>query len=153
MFEPSVETLRLEQFVRELPEGAFVAYDDIAQATSIQMDVRGKYLLRTACKRAERYYRCDPGTGIELDCPENTMGIVTGKTKRVSRALHRTYLVSTTLSERYLPRLQDSARQQLTALTSLLGAVQAMSRGLSRIYSSRPQALPPPKPQLPEVLP
>lgn len=140
-FEPSKEMLQIKAILENAPPGAYLSYDDIEKGSKVPMDLRGKSLLRSACRSLKLAYRCDRGSGIELEAPGNAMSIVTTQVKRVDNGLKRTGKVSRRLQDRYLEQMSDEDRPRLTAVVSLLGAISAVAGGLKRLYSEKPEAL------------
>lgn len=141
MFEPSKETLELQSLLEKAPDHAYLTYDDISKASGIAMDTRGKQLLRTAVKRCDRAYRVDRGVGIELDGPKNTMNIVSSRLTRISSAIKKGHNTTQLMMARNMERMDQPHRDRLTASASLLGAIMAVSTGLKRLYSSKPEQL------------
>lgn len=140
-FEPSEEMLKIKTVLESAPIGSYIAYSDLEAKTGVRMDTRGKSLMRSACRSLKISYRCARGDGIELEGPENAMGIVTSNMKRVDNGIKKTTKVSTRLQLRHASEMKDEDRNRLTAAVSLFGAIRAMASGLSKIYSDKPEAL------------
>lgn len=133
-FEPSKEMLAIKVFISSLPHGAYVSYEDVQKATKVPMDNRGKGFLRSACHSLGVQYRCDRGTGIELESPENSMHIITSTVKRVSNSVKIAHKSSSNLLLHHLENMNQEDRNRATAVVSLLGATMAFSKGLEQAY-------------------
>lgn len=133
-FEPSKEMLAVKGFISSLPYGAYVSYADIAEATAVPMDTRGKAYLRSACRSLGVEYRCDRGSGIEIESPENSMHIITSRVKRVSSSVKRANKSSTALFQAHAVNMSQEDRNRAAAVVSLLGATMAFSKGLEQVY-------------------
>jgi hypothetical protein len=137
MFEPSKELAMLKGFFEAIPKGAYLTYVEIADKSGVEMDARGKQVLRSALHSLRREYRCDRGVGIELESEKNAMHIVTGRVKRVSSSLKRADKTATRMTERYVAQLPKDDRDRLLATASLFGAIKSMAHGLASIYKPK----------------
>jgi len=136
-FEPSKEMLAIKAFVSPMPDGAFIRYEDVENATRVPMEVKGKQYLRSALDSLGRSWRCDKGVGIELESPNNSMHIITEKVRRVSSAVKKGHKVTSRLIEHHLEDMNQDDRSRATAVASLLGATMAFAKGLEQAYKPK----------------
>ena len=140
MFEPSEEMLKLCDLFGEMQPGAYITYQAIEAGTGVRMDLRGKSLMRSALRKLKTEYRSDRGIGIELASGKTAMGVITGKTRRISSSIKRANKCSNRLTK-FIDNMPETDRARFIATSSLLGAVQAVSAGLTKIYKSEPEKL------------
>jgi hypothetical protein len=136
MFEPSMELTVLKAFFQNMPQGAYVLYSDIEKHTKVKMDTRGKQLMRSALRSLHVEYRAERGQGIEIEGVKNAMHIVTGRVKRVSKAITRADKTTAHMTK-YLDQLPPPDRDRLLATASVFGAVKTLAKGLTNIYKPK----------------
>lgn len=117
------ESLQLESFVSQCPMGATLTYVDIATATGIAMDSRGKGLLRKALGRSGLEYLCKRGKSIELAAPSTTVRIMEGRFVTVDSAVKRADTAHGRL-ERFLPALSEEDKRAMLFIGQTFGAIR-----------------------------
>lgn len=127
-FEPNVqrrEDLRkLAEFVATLADGRRVSYVEFEQATAVKMDLRGRALLRLACKRSKRPYLSLLGHGVELSSPQNGMEIVDKCGCRVVSALTAAREVTELVSGRHAGEMTQEDRNRLSHRSAVFATVE-----------------------------
>ena len=140
------ESLQLESFLSQCPMGAVLTYEDIAQATAVQMDERGKGLLRGALSRLGLEYLCMRQKGIELGSPHTTVKIMEGRFVQVDARVRRAE-VSHTRLERFTPALSADDKRAMEFIGRTFGAIRVATdhfRARALRQGERLALIPPP---------
>lgn len=142
----STDSLKLETFLHTCPVGAILTYADIAEATGVPMDKRGRGILRLACQRLDLEYLTRFNQGIELPSPVNCVEILEDRVIKIDHAASRAE-VSYDRLKKFHPMLSEPDRQQALYLGTVLGAMRAAAdtfraRALRRQQERRVLSMP-----------
>lgn len=134
------DTIILIDFLKDVDPGETLTYEYITNMTGIAMTYNGKQHLRSALRHLKLEYYCIRSIGIQMAHSENAMVIVTGKTRKVSKAIQRGDKTTTRLIEDFYDSMPTEAQKRILFVGSVFGAIKQASKQLSRIYK-KPLAL------------
>lgn len=135
--EVSKETLIIENYLRDIPDGQIILFKEIVKETNVQMDERGKTYMRTALKRLKREYTPIIGKGIELACPENTISIVGHAVKKIDSSVRRGEKKTKNLSKQFYDDLNNEEKKALNFLSAMFGGIRAYSLSGKNLFSQK----------------
>jgi len=135
--EVSKETLKIENYLKDQPEGKVILYKEIAENCNIEMDERGKSFMRTALKRCKLNYLCIRGEGIELASPETVMSIASDRVIKIDNTIKKSSKITKNLYNRFSDRMVDIEAKQLDYLNSFFNAVKTSSNNAKRMLKSK----------------
>uniref|UniRef100_A0A6M3L492 Uncharacterized protein n=1 Tax=viral metagenome TaxID=1070528 RepID=A0A6M3L492_9ZZZZ len=133
----SEETLKLQQYITTQEDGTELSYLEIEQATGIDMNERGKQILRRGIKRARREYSTIRGYGIKLACPETTLPILSGKIIKIDRCVKRAEKTHHTLQEQFFSQLSPEEQKQILFAGAVFGAIRIAAENGKLIYKRK----------------
>jgi len=146
--EVSKETLMIENYLRDIPDGQTVLFEVIQKETGVKMDERGKTYMRTALKRLKREYSSIIGSGIELACPENTISIVGHAVRKIDNSVKRGEKKTKNLSNQFYDDLSNEEKKALNFLSAMFGGIRAYSLSGKNLFKQK--HLSTPNPVLPD---
>lgn len=140
MWKITEQTAKLKEFLNaaavERP-GDKISYDEITDATGIDMDTKGKAYLRAAAKYAQVEYSTIPKYGIEIAGPDNSSDIMGGRLQRIDAATRRAETAAKNISVRYLEDMSDQDQKNINMLVSVFGAIRASADQYKRIQQAK----------------
>lgn len=146
MWKISEEVTRLKEFLETAAQhraGQRISYDEIADATNVTMDTKGKGYLRNAAKYSGVEFSTVPKYGIEIAGPDNSADIMGGRLSRIDSATRRAETAAKNISVRYLEEMNDQDRKSMTMLVSVFGAIRANADQYKRIKRAKQKMIQP----------
>lgn len=128
MWKITEQVAKLKEYLNaaaQMRPGEKISYDEIADATGVEMNTKGKTYLRNAAKYAGVEYSTIPKYGIEIAGPDNSTAIMGGRLQRIDSATRRAETAATNISARYLNQMDEPERKNITMLVSIFGAIRA----------------------------
>lgn len=133
LFKKTDDRIRLDSFFKTANPGEYIRYEQIADATGVEMGLRGKAMMRLALKEAQLEYLCDRGKGIQLGSTETTMPILATRMRSVGGALTKAHRSHENLRE-YSDKLPEPDQQRYRNLGETFGAMIAHAELFKREY-------------------
>lgn len=121
----SKETLKIEAYLSDKPEGQFLSYKEIQQETNVQMNERGKQFLRRAMKRLKLEYECIRGAGIKLASENSATTIVVHRLARIDNAVKKGEKTHKVIKNQFYERLTDTEKKGLDLFGYAFAAIRA----------------------------
>jgi hypothetical protein len=122
--ELSEETLKLIDFLQGQENGAVLDYLDIQAKTSVFMDAKGKGTVRRALKHLRREYSSVRGFGIKLASSESVIPIISGRIRRIDKAVRRADKSQKLLQEQFFQSLSEVDQQKVLFAGAIFGAIR-----------------------------
>jgi hypothetical protein len=142
------KVVRLVEYVRGCVDGQELHWPTIATATKIEMDIKGRDLFRTACRREKRPYETIIGIGVRLSSPETTVSIMGERAKRLRRGIRSAERVHKQLMARHGDKLDQRSKATMTTARIGFETIRAFeSEAMERLFSASTdpaKAIPPP---------
>lgn len=133
----SEETLAIENYLKDVPEGKLITYEEIAKECKVKMDTAGKGYMRTAIKRLRLEYSCIIGIGIQLADTGSASTIVVSKLSRIDSAVKRGEKSFNNISMQFYDRLESREQKQLNFIGAAFGAIRLAAENGKRILKEK----------------
>jgi hypothetical protein len=128
----------LIEYFRSAPNGAEVAWSQIAAETGIAMTTLGRSLVRRALKKLKRPYAAVRGVGVTLSAPSNALTIMSSRFIRIDSAVRRADTTREQLAERHFDQLETRDQNRMLTLAGFFGAVRAFASDAKSKILQRP---------------
>ena len=135
--EVSKETLTIEAYLRDLPEGHILYFGELEKECNVEMNEKGKSYLRTALKRLDLEYSCIWGEGIRLADVSIASDIIVTKLSKISNAVKRGQKTYNHISEKFYDRLTQDEQRQIIFIGSGFAAIQLAVENGRRVLKQR----------------
>ena len=133
----SEETLAIENFLKDMPEGKLITYEEIAKECKVKMDSAGKGYMRTAIKRLRLEYSCIIDVGIKLADTDTASTIVVGRLSKIDNAVKRGEKTFNIVSMQFYDRLEAWEQKQLNFVGAAFGAIRLAADNGKRILKEK----------------
>jgi hypothetical protein len=142
--EVCAETLRLQVYIEEQPDGAELSFEKIAYDTGISMDELNKGHLRSALRRSKREYSSIYGYGIRLADSASVMPILTTRLVKIDKTVRRGEKTQKALQERFFRSLSADDQKNVLFIGACFGAIRvAAENGKLLFQKPKPKQLTP----------
>jgi len=145
----SEETLRIINYLQDIPHGQMLTYNLIAKECDVVMDTRGKSYLRTACKKLKREYSPIIGIGIELASAQTATGLVANKLVRIDKAVRRGERTYNNVTSDFYTEFTPQEQKQINFIGAAFGAIRVAAEN-GKHFLKNTTNMTPVNPQLPE---
>jgi hypothetical protein len=129
--EQQAKLAKLTEYFSQQDDGSELSWDHIAFETGIEMDHKGRNMVRAVLQkiRGRGGYQSVRGEGIILSAPHNALGIVNEHGRRVGRAIKNWSKTVENARDRYLEQMSNEDKQQILARVAFVGALKTMASG------------------------
>jgi len=145
----SEETLRIVNYLEDIPHGTLLLYKQIETDCDVPMDTKGKSYLRTACKKLKREYSPVRGIGIELASAKTATGLVVGRLIKIDKAVKRGEKTFDNIVPVFYEEFSSQEQKQLNFVGAAFGAIRVAAENGKRFLKNS-TLLQPANPVLPE---
>jgi len=140
--EISKESIAIENYIKTLNAGENVFYETVEKETGVEMNLRGKALLRGALKRLSLEYTPmsapNTGKGYVLADANNASSIVVAKVLKVDRGIQRTHRTAEKLKNQFQDQLNDVDKNIIDTIHVQTGTMLAIARVATKgIYARK----------------
>ena len=147
--EISEETLKIINYLQDIPHGQLLTYADVEKDTGVKMDLKGKSYLRTACKKMKREYTPVYGVGYELASAENAIGLVTHRLVKIDKAVKRGEKTYNNVTTNFYSDFTPQEQKQINFIGAAFGAIRVAAEN-GKHFLKNTTNLTPSNPMLPE---
>lgn len=130
----SESTIKIQAFLEKQKPGVEVSYKRIEHESGVRMDARGKQYLRSALRRAKIESSTIIGEGIVLADPDNAMGIVAHKLKRIDGAVRRGERSHKNIQEQFFESMSPEEQRKILFVGAVFGAIRVASENGRVVY-------------------
>lgn len=135
-FLPSPETLKIREIIKDIAPDTVLTWKDLQAMTGIEMDTKGRNLVRLACKSEAIEYSSLHRIGIVLSGPNTGANIVYSRVHAAKRAIQRSHKSYHNIAEKHLADMPEEDQKRVV----MIGAVfAAMEQASNRIKLNKPK--------------
>jgi hypothetical protein len=120
----SEDTLTIINYLKDIPHGQYLTYEQIQTDTKVKMDTKGKSYLRTACKKLKREYSPVIGSGIELASAKSATGLVAHRLIRIDKAVKRGEKTYNNVTKDFYSEFTPIEQKQINFIGAAFGAIR-----------------------------
>lgn len=131
----SKDVLTLKVYIEKQPPGSVLSFNKIAFDTGICMDTRGKRLLRSAFKRADREYSSIYGYGVKIADVDSVMPILSNRLDRIDRAVRRGESSHKRLQRQFFDSLDKETQRNILYIGACFGAIRVAAENYRFLFS------------------
>lgn len=147
--QASAEYLRLIGYIHELPDGYFIEYKAAQREAGVEMNSKGRALLRKAIVRLGREYAVVPGQGFKLADPGTTMPIMTKRFLSIDSRVKRAEKAHKALRE-FRNSLSEDERRGFDFAGAIFGAIRVAAEDGKHLYGKEIRQLSQQNPIVPD---
>jgi hypothetical protein len=129
--EQQARLAKLTEYFSQQDDGAELSWDQIAFDTGVEMDSKGRNMVRSVIQKVRGHggYASIRGEGVVLSAADNVLGIVNEHGRRVGRTIVNWNKTLKNASDRYLDQMSNEDKQQILARVAFVGALKTMASG------------------------
>lgn len=143
----SEETLRIINYLQDVPHGQYLTYDQIQKDTGVNMDNKGKGYLRTACKKLKRLYSCNIGHGINLIDEKTATTKLVHDNIKIGRTTNRARRAQKIIVNDFYQKLRPEEQKLCVFYGACYGAIASATRKAKHYLENTTVSMPPMLPE------
>jgi hypothetical protein len=133
----SEDSLKIEDFLSGKSAGESISYDEISHSSGVEMNLRGKNLLRTTLKRLRFEYSPIRGYGIRLADASLVMPILSDRITKIDRAVKRAGKCQQNLQVQFFNYLTLEEQRQVLFAGAVFGAIRIAAENGRMLYGKK----------------